>query len=1099
MAQSFAGFASFVDGGDTQPLESQVYRQFTSSAVQPSTAERNEHVHVDLYTEWDGAGAQRREALSEDEPEGDVSDISDDEAGDRRAASASFNLPKTPALGGRRRDGDKAMRPSDAKSEAGTSSTKTPGSELVAAMFGAGHADAGNLISLTQAFNQTQAPSSPLPNAPKSDHIFERPSPNFRHAQQRTSPLPVTSSPPRDPHSEFSRATSVPLEPYRTVQESQEERARRRREEEAQHREKRRVSVDSDDDLFAEDAAAEQKAKRKREHQRSRSDVLNRLGTTFAPTPKPQGASKRIRLSAAANAASSEPNVQIPMTSSRPNASGRQLDNISSTPSKVVGRASGEVPATASQSNPSAPAGSKDGHPTAIEDSQKEKSDSQKENDDPAPLSAVVWRDEPLDADRQRVPQSTASTAPSQARRLLIASSGQADRASSLPPSHERGNDEEAPPGSIHMTSSPPLLPVDHSEDRYADESDTGEHETHQPAAGSRRSMRMHSQATPTHHAQTSAEQQQAQESTPLSQAQPVTAVTNTTSTGYHTAASHQTPVTSELTNTQNSTKSFQAAPSTRTRKLTDIAADSTPRPSQQLDLGSLNVMTADDERFVRALSGSSPVMPARKKRVIYSVKQQRKPAQSAPTDVSLAEGATAMPQGHGSIAQSEEVLPTAAAVARQGSTNAAPPDSTKLKLSGKKARKSQHRGAGSASRTARAPSPAGFRDLYEVPDDVVPNDVVPGVSAPEHEAESVEPIDPAGRKMLRAERTKLRRLARDIEPIVEQPELSPPPDHIDEPWSDELSARAKIRVFALCRDLKRNYWAADFKSVDPHSRMTIVFDDGTTDTLEAQHVRKLELRPGDVVKVDMPAMKKKDYVVQAADMRTVTVTEKNPGGRGSFAKAAPSSTPVPVRISQVYLTGALWPQFHDRPFTYNPPPAVAARLSTPLLGPGLAADVTPSSRSRRAIASTAKQEHAREASIASARPESSLLANMAFAVSFKDDSSPERKSTLRLLSENGAAILDAGFEALFTIPPFDTDSQPTKGQTGPLRVTHEAHDLGFVALITDQHSRRPKFLQALALGLPCLHHRWVRDCVAAEQVLPWEKYLLPAGESTWL
>jgi hypothetical protein len=41
--------------------------------------------------------------------------------------------------------------------------------------------------------------------------------------------------------------------------------------------------------------------------------------------------------------------------------------------------------------------------------------------------------------------------------------------------------------------------------------------------------------------------------------------------------------------------------------------------------------------------------------------------------------------------------------------------------------------------------------------------------------------------------------------------------------------------------------------------------------------------------------------------------------------------------------------------------------------------------------------------------------------------------------------------------------------------------------------------MQALALNLPILHFRWITDCVAAKCILPWSKYLLPAGESTYL
>jgi len=62
-----------------------------------------------------------------------------------------------------------------------------------------------------------------------------------------------------------------------------------------------------------------------------------------------------------------------------------------------------------------------------------------------------------------------------------------------------------------------------------------------------------------------------------------------------------------------------------------------------------------------------------------------------------------------------------------------------------------------------------------------------------------------------------------------------------------------------------------------------------------------------------------------------------------------------------------------------------------------------------------------------------------------------------------------------------------------------EVQNLGFTAVIAPVHSRRAKFLQALALGLPCLANRWIDDCIKKGKILDWQHYLLPAGESRYL
>jgi hypothetical protein len=104
--------------------------------------------------------------------------------------------------------------------------------------------------------------------------------------------------------------------------------------------------------------------------------------------------------------------------------------------------------------------------------------------------------------------------------------------------------------------------------------------------------------------------------------------------------------------------------------------------------------------------------------------------------------------------------------------------------------------------------------------------------------------------------------------------------------------------------------------------------------------------------------------------------------------------------------------------------------------------------------------------------------------------------------------LLDSGFEELFQFP-VSSVSTPVKSSTpssspglagaDPLQLTVAAKCIGFTALIADTHSRRAKHMQALALKLPILHFRWVVDCVASKTILPWTKYLLPAGESAFL
>jgi hypothetical protein len=128
------------------------------------------------------------------------------------------------------------------------------------------------------------------------------------------------------------------------------------------------------------------------------------------------------------------------------------------------------------------------------------------------------------------------------------------------------------------------------------------------------------------------------------------------------------------------------------------------------------------------------------------------------------------------------------------------------------------------------------------------------------------------------------------------------------------------------------------------------------------------------------------------------------------------------------------------------------------------------------------------------------LFSGMVFAVSYLEQA--DRKSRVsKLILNNGGRILADGFEELFDLPTDVPTASSAKSpiSTEPFRLVSGAENIGFACLIADKHSRRAKYMQALALNIPCISGRWVEDCVRENMILNWEMYLLPAGESTYL
>ncbi|KAH6640986.1 hypothetical protein F5144DRAFT_505873 [Chaetomium tenue] len=141
------------------------------------------------------------------------------------------------------------------------------------------------------------------------------------------------------------------------------------------------------------------------------------------------------------------------------------------------------------------------------------------------------------------------------------------------------------------------------------------------------------------------------------------------------------------------------------------------------------------------------------------------------------------------------------------------------------------------------------------------------------------------------------------------------------------------------------------------------------------------------------------------------------------------------------------------------------------------------------------------------------LFENMAFAISFQSRKSGESNDQYhsridfsamvqKRIKQAGGRILENGFDELFEVSPMGTpSSSPTSALSteAEISLTPEGQTTGFTALIADGHSRKAKYMQALALGLPCVAVRWVTACLERNELVDWTPYLLCAGQSAFL
>lgn len=347
----------------------------------------------------------------------------------------------------------------------------------------------------------------------------------------------------------------------------------------------------------------------------------------------------------------------------------------------------------------------------------------------------------------------------------------------------------------------------------------------------------------------------------------------------------------------------------------------------------------------------------------------------------------------------------------------------------------------------------------------------------------------------------------------------------------EEPAVIAPNRVFAHFKGTSPGYYPATCLELigDDEPRYRVRFEDGSVDVIGGYSIKRLELRPGDMVKVDLPGARKINYVVEAMRDRQRSTVGRDPATPSRRGRVMPTndsvvpeidiygnatvlvspkqrqpidgdqteSSPVAVPLALIYFTQTLWTSLRERQYTHTHTqskckPHIPSSLKIP--SEGTSTPSTPSSRTRRA----------KTYGLAQARPTNGgsstnggIFRNMAFALTNVSGDNERIKNHVK---SNGGHVLNTGLNELFHVPTLPrTTSSSDPNADASFHLAPAAEDLGFTCLIADKHCRTAKFIQALSLGIPCLSTRWITNCVAKQRVLPWEPYLLPSGESAFL
>jgi len=102
-----------------------------------------------------------------------------------------------------------------------------------------------------------------------------------------------------------------------------------------------------------------------------------------------------------------------------------------------------------------------------------------------------------------------------------------------------------------------------------------------------------------------------------------------------------------------------------------------------------------------------------------------------------------------------------------------------------------------------------------------------------------------------------------------------------------------------------------------------------------------------------------------------------------------------------------------------------------------------------------------------------------------------DKGKLLNTVSRNGGIAVDDWCQL------FNLEGKLSGGSRWILKkeeVTLLRDDVDRVFLLSDEFNRKPKYLMALALGIPCLSITWLHACDQAQEEKDWQPYLLPGG-----
>jgi len=303
------------------------------------------------------------------------------------------------------------------------------------------------------------------------------------------------------------------------------------------------------------------------------------------------------------------------------------------------------------------------------------------------------------------------------------------------------------------------------------------------------------------------------------------------------------------------------------------------------------------------------------------------------------------------------------------------------------------------------------------------------------------------------------------------------------------ISKTGATRVFALWKQNKLWYSGIVYEHISASAYM-VKFDDNHEAVVTTEHMRTNDLRVGDLVRFKG----NKDIEITKVNNRSNSVAIEGEPDMLEFKD---------IGISTKVINSS----WQDR--LVDPQSVVAA-----------VRDIDVKVKSTPSPSRSATSLHSLNTNAKGPRQSHKFLQKVGLIVSLgsntndRTEDGKSRSDILRAVRDSGGVVVDDLFRYLKMDILFSTHRWIIERDS--VQWIGEPKELQRLFLIADNHNLKPKYLMALALGIPCLSTKWLYACLEAVSVmvfimstsihaqyqsreLDWRPYLLPQGRPTIL